>query len=91
MGDVYIPNTFTPNKDNKNENWFISGYCVKQIDCIIFNRWGEYVARLDNANSSWDGIYNGQLVQEGIYVYSALITFYSNDTKSQMGHILISY
>ncbi len=91
MGDVYIPNTFTPNKDNKNENWFISGYCVKQIDCIIFNRWGEYVARLDNANPSWDGIYNGQLVQEGIYVYSALITFYSNDTKSQMGHILISY
>jgi len=92
LGDVFIPNSFTPNKDNKNELWTIKGYCIKHFECIIFNRWGEFIGRIDDLyNPAWDGLYKGLQVQQGVYIYSAFVTFESNDTKTYLGQLNITY
>ena len=68
----YIPNTFTPDGDNFNQEFepvFFSGYDPNSFNMKIFNRWGEVVFETNDSKVGWDGTYgiNGDAVQEGIY------------------------
>ena len=53
---LFIPNTFTPNGDGKNDKWVI-----KHIDkfpgnsVTIYNRWGNKVFSSTNYKNDWDG------------------------------------
>lgn len=74
-GNVFIPNTFSPNNDGANDIFYPRGtglFIVKSLK--IFNRWGEMVfAKNDfNANdpsSGWDGTYKGAKLKDDAYVY----------------------
>ncbi|HTI11098.1 MAG TPA: PKD domain-containing protein [Puia sp.] len=76
-GRVYIPNSFTPNGDGKNERWYIKGKGIRVINYLrIFNRWGEIIFQrgnfnIDDASSGWDGTFKGNPVETGTYVYLA--------------------
>tara|TARA_B100000902_G_scaffold399539_1_gene470889 strand:+ start:5820 stop:11015 length:5196 start_codon:yes stop_codon:yes gene_type:complete len=66
---MYIPNSFTPNLDDKNELFgpiFRSdGY--KSFSMKIINRWGEKV--FDNENQLWDGTFKERICEDGYYSY----------------------
>ncbi len=83
---LYIPNSFTPNGDGNNETFKI----ISEIPCDnytlqIFNRWGEEVFKTDDPiNVEWDGNFNGQIAEEGVYVYLL------RGTKAQKtGHVIL--
>lgn len=83
-----IPNCFTPNGDQANELWLIKGSCIMNLECKIFNRWGEEVASFNNINSGWDGKNKrGQPVTDGIYFYVIDITYYSENRSKKSGYI----
>ncbi|MEP7170755.1 MAG: PKD domain-containing protein, partial [Bacteroidota bacterium] len=67
----YVPNSFTPNNDNKNDFFFALGFDVKDFGILIFNRWGVKVFDGTNMNSKWNGklFNNGVDCPEGVYVY----------------------
>lgn len=66
---IYIPNTFTPNKDLKNDVFYIYGEGIYDIEFRIFDRWGKVVFRTDDINQGWDGKINDRPQPEGVYVY----------------------
>ena len=72
---VYIPNAFSPNNDNLNDRFNISGSGVKSIrSIIIYNRWGKVMferknININDRNNSWDGTFNGEPMPPGAYVY----------------------
>jgi gliding motility-associated-like protein len=66
---VYIPNTFTPNADSKNDIFEPTIYGVKSYTLKIYSRWGE---KLHEGNSGWTGLD----VPSGNYIYE--IEFISN-------------
>ncbi len=66
---VYIPNTFTPNADGKNDIFEPTMYGVKSYTLKIYSRWGE---KLYEGNSGWPGLN----VPSGSYIYE--IEFISN-------------
>ena len=72
---VFIPNTFSPNGDGRNDQFYIRGQGIGQVKMMqIYNRWGEIVFEQTNfpANSAmhgWNGTFKGRLPQEGVYVY----------------------
>lgn len=68
-GAIYVPNAFSPNDDGKNDFFFAAGEGLVQYEMIIFNRWGQEVARLLNISDRWDGTRNGRVVPEGVYTY----------------------
>ena len=70
LGLIDLPNTFTPNKDNKNDCFhvLISGE-IKNFTLLIHNRWGEKVFETHNINDCWNGKYKGMDVEIGNYVY----------------------
>jgi gliding motility-associated-like protein len=86
---IHIPNVFTPNEDLANDTWFISGTCIISLECVIVNRWGEVMAKLDNITDEWDGKINGHKASEGVYFYKAKITYYSGNAEEFHGHITL--
>ncbi|MFN5518551.1 MAG: PKD domain-containing protein [Bacteroidota bacterium] len=67
---IFIPNTFTPNGDQKNDVFRIRSYGMSHISLFrVYNRWGELIFETNNINEGWDGTWKGQLCFPAVYVY----------------------
>ncbi len=65
-------NTFTPNGDNINDTWRITGIDRFQgTDVRVFNRWGQqvFVSNPYINELGWDGTQNGSNAPPGTYFY----------------------
>jgi gliding motility-associated-like protein len=69
--NVYIPNAFSPNDNNLNEDWGPHGTGIsdKEYELSVFDRWGEQIFRSTSFFERWDGTYRSQPVKEDVYVY----------------------
>jgi len=66
----YIPNSFTPNGDGKNDVFAISGASIcEEAQMLIYNRWGKLIYETSDLSSFWDGTNHGSNVEPGVYVY----------------------
>jgi gliding motility-associated-like protein len=88
---VNIPNVFTPNGDNNNDEWFVSTGCVQKLRVVILNRWGNVVHEYEDVNGVWDGLTNGDKVSQGVYFYKAEIEFTSGQKQTEHGNITVIY
>lgn len=88
---VLVPNAFTPDGDQLNNVfqpvWYDNSM---QFEMWIYNRWGENIFYSNEPNAYWDGSANGQLVPEGVYVWT--IKYIEYDTglpKEISGHVVV--
>ena len=90
----YVPNVFTPDGDQFNENWqpvFYSGHDPTDYTCYIFNRWGEVLWESHDPAAGWNGHYgNGGLVQDGVYVWKMEFGELNSDKRHKYdGHVVV--
>lgn len=71
-----LPAAFTPNEDGVNDVFKPTGSEVVGFHMIIFNRWGQMLFETLKFEEGWDGKYNGEYCETGVYAY--VITY--NDT-----------
>jgi len=83
--DIQIPLFFTPNGDGHNDVWQIVDphNIIERI--LIFNRYGKLLKQLSLQSKSWDGIYNGHILESNDYWY--LINLKSGETRK--GHFTL--
>lgn len=64
-----FPNAFSPNGDGYNDVLRAKdGYqSIVSFKASVFNRWGQHLYSWENLDGSWDGKYNGQTVNDGVY------------------------
>lgn len=67
-GALYVPNTFTPNRDGKNDQFLALGTGITEFKMRIYNRWGQLIYTGNTIYDGWNGQLNGVLVQEDTYV-----------------------
>jgi gliding motility-associated-like protein len=68
--DVYIPNSFTPNDDDRNDLFSPAFQCeYNYFSLTIFDRWGNTVYTSSNINGKWDGKFKGNPCPDDVYVY----------------------
>ena len=87
---LHIPNAFTPNEDDLNQNFkpFITPYLMK-YSFEIYNRYGELMFKTNNPNDAWDGTFNDEPVQEGVYVYIMYATDLMGDFYKEKGDVTL--
>lgn len=89
----YIPNSFTPDGNEFNQTWgpiLTSGISVENFELIIYNRWGDVLFESHDSNFKWDGTYNGEVVQDGVYVWTMLIDMKeTGELKMVTGHVTL--
>ncbi len=90
----YVPNTFTPDKDDYNEVFkpiFTAGYDPFDFNLLIFNRWGEVVFESNDASVGWDGTYGAdsdRIVKDGTYVWKIVFKETMSDKNhTHTGHV----
>ncbi len=94
---IYIPNVFSPNNDGINDWFTIYGdqpNVALIVELQIFDRWGNLLfTRNDflpnNEKLGWDGMFNQQILEQGIYVFKALIRYFDEATEVISGEFLL--
>ena len=89
-----IPNAFSPNGDNINDNFHITGVNLAEITIEIRDRWGQRVWATSNPtdlNEAWDGKYKHNEINAelGVYVYYATITFIDGTKERAKGNVTL--
>jgi len=68
--DLFVPNTFTPNRDGKNDVLRVRGLTSNSLKIFrVFDRWGNLVFETTDIDTGWDGIYKGRPMDAGVFVY----------------------
>lgn len=76
-GNIFIPNTFSPNGDGSNDKFYPRGKGIDRMQVLrIFNRWGEVVYEkinfpVNDASYGWDGTFKGKPPQPDVYIFQA--------------------
>lgn len=84
-GRIFIPASFTPNADGKNDVFkVISDQPLPNFHLVIFNRFGEKVFESLDPSKGWDGKIKNNKAPLGTYIYQ--LTIHTNN--EQCGDIL---
>lgn len=87
---IYIPNTFTPNKDGLNDLFKPTiNLAFQKYRFIIFNRYGEKVFETNEYGRGWDGTYKRKNQPTGSYVYGITFTHASGWKSENNGTVLL--
>jgi|GEM_PF-5263916 len=97
--DPLIPNIFTPNNDNANDQWIIKfPYAYSLQNLFIYDRWGKLIYRREDLNFNkqgftligWDGRNtSGEEMSAGVYFYVLQYTDRSQNQQSVKGNITL--
>jgi gliding motility-associated-like protein len=94
-GNLFVPNSFSPNGDGVNDRFYPSGTGINRIKSLrLFNRWGEVVFEKVNfsandASSGWDGKYKGETLAPDVYIWSCEVICENNETLSFKGDVTL--
>ena len=99
VGDrgVWVPNVFSPNGDNINDYFYptVTNKAAKSIRAMkIFDRWGELIFSRDQMEPNvpdlgWDGLYKGDKVIPGVYVFVIEVEWKNGQIEKLMGDITV--
>ncbi len=88
---IDIPNAFTPNGDGINDYFFPKSMLAAGIQTFkmeIFNRWGQRLFTSSNIfGSGWNGRFNGQEQEHGVYIYIIEIRMANNNPEYYRGNV----
>jgi gliding motility-associated-like protein len=88
-GDVFVPNTFTPNGDGKNDLLFVRGLKVEEIYFAVYNRWGEMVFETNDKTKGWDGIYKGRAADVGVFGWYLKVKCINGEESFKKGNVTL--
>ena len=93
--NISYPNVFSPNGDGINDffNLFGGISAIQTYTLQVFDRWGgmvyEGLVPLNNQLQGWDGTFNGELLNPGVYTFQALVEFVDRETVPFTGTITL--
>ncbi|MEK7225484.1 MAG: PKD domain-containing protein, partial [Bacteroidota bacterium] len=79
----YLPTAFTPNGDGLNDvakPYLVGMKGLKSFS--VFNRWGNRIFYTTTYGKGWDGRYEGETQNSGVYVW--ILEFYDADNKVRL-------
>ncbi len=87
--NIYIPNTFTPNRNEMNDIFIPVGYGITDIELEIYDRWGAKIFKSDDKTKGWDGTYKNKVCQTDVYVYKVIIITMTGHEEQRVGHVTL--
>lgn len=94
-GNLFVPNTFSPNNDGANDRFYPRGSGINLVKSFrIYNRWGEIVFErlnfnVNDAGYGWDGTHKGQKLAPDVFVYSCEVMCENNQPLLFKGDVTL--
>jgi gliding motility-associated-like protein len=80
---VYMPNVFSPNGDGANDLFKIEAYGVGEFTWSVYSRWGDLVFAADSVDDQWDGSFDGQSLDPGVFVVRLIYKDFVTGEKTE--------
>lgn len=87
--DIFIPDIFSPNGDGQNDILYVRGKGIKELDFVIYDRWGEKIFETNDINTGWDGTYKGSKLFTAVFYYYIKAAFYDGNNYEGKGNITL--
>ena len=84
---IFVPNTFTPNADGKNDVLKVYGNYIAKMNLQVYNQWGERVFETNDIAGGWDGNYKGKPQPVGVYIYVLRVENNNGEVVTKKGSI----
>ncbi|MBW6459523.1 MAG: gliding motility-associated C-terminal domain-containing protein [Bacteroidales bacterium] len=88
---ILMPNAIMPRGINnvlKPVSLFVGG---QGYEFLVYNRWGQLIFQTSDPDEGWNGTYNGQYVDAGVYVWLIRYRNSLNQVKFQKGNVAVIY
>jgi len=85
---VAVPNAFSPNNDGNNDLLFVLG-TVTDLEFVVYNRWGQVVFKTNDRSVGWDGTFNGQPLNPGVFAYRLSGKLSNGELVEKKGNITL--
>ncbi|MBK9763977.1 MAG: gliding motility-associated C-terminal domain-containing protein [Flavobacteriales bacterium] len=91
---TYIPNSFTPDGDGKNDAWGMSMNIptITEFEMLVFDRWGQVVYNTTDPYKPWLGSFEngGAVLKTDVYAYRILYTIQETQARKELvGHVTL--
>lgn len=83
--DIFVPSAFSPNNDGYNDYLYVRGEGIKTMDFAVYNRWGQKVFESTDQSLGWDGVFNGDPANSGVFDWYVKATLYNGKQVVQKG------
>jgi len=87
--EIFVPEIFSPNRDQINDEFLIEGVGVKEIDLRIFDRFGRVVYQSSDwvqiKLQGWNGAFKGNDLPTGTYIWALSGTFENGESIQYKG------
>lgn len=83
---LFAPSSFTPNDDDFNPGWYVTGYNIRSIDLRIYNRFGDSVFHTTTWEEAWKP---SESIGDDIYNYRINATAFNGEQVIQTGTIYL--
>lgn len=90
--DLFMANAFSPDNDLLNAVFLPKGRNITVLEFKIFNRWGEMVFQADKNTPGWNGKYQDQPCEQGLYIWKLFYTTPAGDKikkSNAFGQVLL--
>lgn len=88
---LYVPNTFTPDGDGRNDIFIPSnqGADPNNYELIIFDRWGDIIFTTKEKTKGWDGNNQGEPCKQDTYIWQVRTSMIGDPTEKKLlrGHV----
>ncbi len=85
--ELFVPNTFTPNGDGKNDVLLPYSNYMQSVNLRVFNQWGQQVFNTTELNKGWDGTYKGTEQPVGVYIYVVSVVMQNGEKVNKKGSV----
>jgi len=80
---IYFPSAFTPDGNGRNDLFkILNAFNLQEYDLSVYNRWGQKLFHTKNVANGWDGTFNGQLQNTGVFIW--ICRFKKNNIENKM-------
>jgi gliding motility-associated-like protein len=93
LGEVFIPNAFTPNNDGLNDI-FKPSFAIlpMKYTFVVYNRYGAKIFETNNISEGWDGrLSNGAKALEGAYIFYIRLENGAGKVLEKRGNFTVIY
>jgi gliding motility-associated-like protein len=87
--EVFIPNIFSPNNDGNNDILYVRSEGIKELEFVIYDRWGEKIFETNDATQGWDGTYKGKELSTAVFSYYVKATSYGGESVEKKGNVTL--
>ncbi len=84
-----VPDAFTPNGDEENDILFVLGNGIAGMEFYVYDRQGTIVFESRSQEIGWDGTFQGEVMEAGVYAYFVKITYESGFQEILKGDVTL--